>query len=161
MSKTAIDVTYRLATLADLELALNLMQEFYAIERIQFQESWTRPVLTEFLQNETYGQFWLVEANQAIAGYGIITFGYSLELGGRDALLDELYLRPAFQGQGLGSQMLELMETACRRQGIKVLSLVVDHHNPKARSLYERSGFRQPTRDILHKWLEPQPSMPS
>jgi ribosomal protein S18 acetylase RimI-like enzyme len=157
MSTKATEVTYRLATLADVEVALQLMQEFYAIENIPFQTAWTRPVLTEFLSTPTHGQFWLLEVGRSLAGYGILTFGYSLELGGRDALLDELYLRSAFRGQGLGTRTLDFLEQVCRDAGIRVLSLVVDHHNPKARSLYERVGFRQPNRDILHKWLGDEP----
>jgi ribosomal protein S18 acetylase RimI-like enzyme len=153
MTQAAIAATYRRATADDLETALQLMQEFYAIEHIEFRESFTRSVLTEFLSADQFGEFWLIEVNGAIAGYAIFTIGYSLEYGGRNFLVDELYLRETFRGQGLGSQTLNTLESHCQSLGLSVMYLVVDHNNPKARSVYERFGFKQPSRDILVKQL--------
>jgi GNAT superfamily N-acetyltransferase len=150
MTQTAI-AAYRRAMPNDFETALQLMQEFYAIEHIEFRESLTRSVLAEFLSSHQFGEFWLIEVEGAIAGYVIFTFGYSLEYGGRDFLVDELYLREPFRGQGIGTQTLNRLEDHCRYLGLSVMYLVVDHNNPKARSLYETVGFRQPSRDILVK----------
>ncbi|MGA1603306.1 MAG: GNAT family N-acetyltransferase [Prochlorothrix sp.] len=88
-------------------------------------------------------------AKSATIGYCILTFGYSVELHGRTALIDELYLPPADRGRGLGTQVLEALIQLCREQGIRMLELEVRRDNPKARGLYERLGFQQHSRDIL------------
>ncbi len=151
MTQAAIAATYRRATADDFDTCLQLMQEFYAIEHIEFRESFIRSVLTEFLSNHQFGEFWLIEVKGAIAGYVIFTFGYSLEYGGRDFLVDELYLRDTFRGQGIGTQTLNALEDYCRHLGLSVMYLVVDHNNPRARSVYENFGFKNPGRDILVK----------
>ena len=90
-----------------------------------------------------------LEEDSATIGYCILTFGYSLELHGRTALIDELYLPPALRGQGLGTQILQRVIQVCQEQGIRMLELEVRPDNPKARGLYERLGFRKHSRDIL------------
>ena len=53
------------------------------------------------LQNEAYGRVFLIELGEELAGYCVLTLGYSLEFRGVDAIVDELYLRAAYRGRGL------------------------------------------------------------
>lgn len=151
MSNAAIEVTYRSATLDEIDTVVQLMREFYRVERLEFEEAFTRSVLSEFLQTDAYGYLWLIEVGSAIAGYVAVAFGYSLELGGRDALIDELYLRDDFRGRGLGTRTLEAVQQRCQDLGVVAVHLVVDNENPRARSLYERVGFRVPSRTLMSK----------
>jgi ribosomal protein S18 acetylase RimI-like enzyme len=72
----------------------------------------------------------------------VLTLGWSLELGGRDAFIDELYVKPARRGRGLGTLALATAEAAARRRGVRALHLEVDVTNETARRLYQRVGFR-------------------
>ncbi len=51
-----------------------------------------------------------------------------------------LMLEPAFQGRGIGTQLVQLVQSEARAQGRYVL-LDVLHSNVDARRLYERLGF--------------------
>lgn len=44
-----------------------------------------------------------LEQEGKLAGYGQVSLTWSTEAGGMVVLLEELYLRPEFQGKGLGS----------------------------------------------------------
>lgn len=54
-----------------------------------------------------------------------------------DGELDDLYVLPAFQGKGIGSEILK----KCIKDSEKPLYLYVFSRNIRATSLYERFGF--------------------
>ncbi|MDA0267014.1 MAG: GNAT family N-acetyltransferase, partial [Cyanobacteria bacterium] len=67
---------------------------------------------------------------------------YSLEFGGRDAFIDEFYLRSDCRGRGLGTDTLALIKTEAMALGIRALHLEVAHSNLPAQRLYERAQFK-------------------
>lgn len=86
-------------------------------------------------------------------GYMVITLGFSVEAGGRDAFVDELYVESAMQGRGLGGRALVYAERVARDLGAQRLRLEVEYANEGARRLYERNGFIAHQRRILSKVL--------
>lgn len=56
--------------------------------------------MIQLLNNELMGQIWLIKYQNQAIGYVVLTFGYSLEDGGRDGWIDELYIQANYQGQG-------------------------------------------------------------
>ena len=64
-------------------------------------------------------------------------------------LLDELYLEPSARGRGLGGALLAAACDWARDRGAEVVRLEVNRHNPRAKALYLRCGFRDDDRDIL------------
>lgn len=97
---------------------------------------------------------WLVEEAGSPVGYLAIGVGFSIEVGGRDAFIDELYLDGSARGRGIGTRALEFAEVECRAMGVRRLCLEVERHNPDARRLYERAGFRDHERHLMSKWLD-------
>ena len=73
-------------------------------------------------------------------GYGVITWGYSLESGGREALLDELYVR--HRGAGVGTAALPAMIEAARAAGASRVFLETEAHNTRVRTFYAHLGFQ-------------------
>lgn len=143
----------RLATADDIPSLLVLMQEFYALEHLNFDLERQRSVLTSLLSNPEYGHVILIETEGAIVGYLVLTIGFSLEFHGRNGLLDELYVIPAFQRQGLGRSAIEFAVALLKAQGIAALRLEVDYSNTSACELYLQHGFRQHDRHLMTKWL--------
>ncbi|HEV7906436.1 MAG TPA: GNAT family N-acetyltransferase [Pyrinomonadaceae bacterium] len=141
------------ADASDAELLVELMREFYACEHLEFDERTARAALEQILRDRRFGVIQLIRVDGAAAGYLVLTFGFSLEFGGRDALVDELYLRENFRGHGLGKASLVLAESVCREEGIRALHLEVDRVNTRAQALYRQAGFRDHDRYLLTKWL--------
>jgi GNAT superfamily N-acetyltransferase len=83
----------------------------------------------------------------------IVGFGFSIEFGGKDALLDELFLLPQFRGLGLGSEAIAFAISLCKQDGVAALHLEADHFNERAHDLYLRLGFKDHKRHLMTKWL--------
>lgn len=138
---------------SDLDELLPLMREFYAGERLPFDEVVLRRALEELWTEPLHGNAWLARAHEEAVGYGVLCCGFSLEYGGRDAFVDELYVRPEWRDRGIGNRLLDAMEAHCRASGVAALHLEVDHGNPDGKRLYSRRGFVDHERHLMTKWL--------
>ena len=83
----------------------------------------------------------------------MITFGFSIEFGGRNAFVDELYVAPDHRAQGLGTTALEEAERVCREAGVQAMHLEVEFTNVDAKRLYARSGWVEHTRHLMTRKL--------
>ncbi len=137
------------ATQNDLQDLLNLVRAYHAFENIErSDEERTQALLPLLSDNAREGGVWLVhESGQAI-GYIALCFGYSIELGGRDAFIDELFVAESHRGHGIGSAVLDAIKEIARESGIRALHLEVARNNARARSIYATKGFE--SRDKYH-----------
>jgi ribosomal protein S18 acetylase RimI-like enzyme len=129
------------------------MREFYAIEHLAFDEQSIRVSLRQLISNESYGRVFIARPEDGVAGYAVLTYGFSLEFRGRNALVDELYVREEFRGRGIGRSILRHLEEFCRGQQICALRLEVARANTGAQSLYRREGYMDHDRYLLTKRL--------
>jgi len=153
----AAETSLREAGEMDLAQLLGFVRALWEHERLLFVEASVARTLRELLASPQLGRVWIVEARGEAAGYAVLTFGFSLEYGGRIALLDEFFLRPERRGGGLGGRVMTLLEAACRRLGIGTLHLEVNRTNEVGRALYARRGFGGGDRLFLTKWLDGKP----
>ena len=140
--------------LSDIDELLPLMREFYAGERLPYDEAVLRRALAELWAEPLHGGAWLAREDKEAVGYGILCCGFSLEYGGRDAFVDELYVRPEWRDRGIGNRLLDAMEARCRDSKVAALHLEVDHDNPHGKRLYSRRGFVDHRRHLMTKWLD-------
>jgi ribosomal protein S18 acetylase RimI-like enzyme len=148
-----MEPSFRTADTSDTETLVEMMRDFNAHERIAFDEGQVRAVLSQLFANDSYGLPCLVLLNEEVAGYVVVTFGFSIEFRGRDAFIDELYVKDEFRGLGLGSAALRYAEGVCRTRGVRALHLEVERQNTRAQSVYRRAGFLDHDRYLLTKWL--------
>jgi GNAT superfamily N-acetyltransferase len=137
-----LKINYRSARQADLPLLLELVQEFHEFEELPFDLSLDRTALDQIVMDPLLGRIWLIYESSNVIGYVIVTFGYSLEYRGREACVDELYLRPAYRRRGIGSQTLQFVESECRSLNVNFLSLEVYRDNNSAQIVYRKAGFK-------------------
>lgn len=133
---------------------LKMIEEFYLIEKIPYEKEILRGCLQDMLKNPALGTVRLVMYDNAPAGYFVLTFGYSLEYHGRNAVLDEFYIREAYQGKGAGTRCLKYIDEYCIQENIIAVHLVVDRVNARAKELYHRNGYEVHDRYLMSKWIE-------
>ena len=138
---------------ADLEAILALMKDYYTYDGHAFDQTSARRGLADLLNDPDKGQAWLILNDDEIAGYAVICFGYSLEYGGRDAFLDEFFLRDPFRGRGLGRWAMAQIEQQARQAGAQALHLQVIASNRRAEKLYRAMGYEERDRITLSKKL--------
>ncbi len=144
---------FRPATLSDVEAILALQHAYYDEEGYPFVETEARVALTRLVADSSLGRAWVAEQDQRAIAYAVLTLGYSLEYRGRDAFVDEIYVAPVHRGRGLGRQALQVMESACRSEGVRALHLEVELENQSAGELYRSVGFRDHARRLMTKLL--------
>ncbi len=99
------------------------MREFYELDHLTFDEPAARAALQQVLANDSLGRVWLIQADGNPIGYIALTLGFSLEFHGRDAFIDEIYIRAEYRGRGIGGRAIEFVEDACRSLEVRVLHL--------------------------------------
>jgi GNAT superfamily N-acetyltransferase len=136
-----------------LETALDLMGNLYAGAGDAYDRPRARRAAQWLLEHPAGGGVWLIRGGAEIAGYLVVTACFSLEFGGEFGLLDELYLEPAWRGQGIGPRAIEFASAWCVARGMQALRLEVARDNQHALRIYERAGFIAHNRDLMTKWL--------
>lgn len=130
-----------LATPEHLERVVALCAAFHAEEGIEMSDETRRGGLVPLLDGIPHGAVYLLGPPKAPIGYVVITFGWSVEFGGLDAIIDELYIRPGVRGRGIATEALLALPRALSAAGLRAIHLEVDHTNAPAIKLYKRVGF--------------------
>jgi ribosomal protein S18 acetylase RimI-like enzyme len=141
---------------ADCDPLVDLMATFYSEADYAFDEEIARGALARLLGDPSLGAVWTFRDDETLAGYLVVTFGFSLEFHGRCGIVDELFVLPEHRGQGLGAAALAVAEDFCRDAGVAALRLEVEHENETALALYRKQGFREHPRHLMTKWLAPK-----
>lgn len=130
------------ATIDNLPQILPLVQAYHAFEAINMTDAHRKQAVSNLLSNQSLGDIWHISLDNQSAGYLALTFGYSIEFGGKDAFIDEFYIRPQFRGQGLGTQALRFIKTATKSHNICALHLEVARDNQRAQRFYTQAQFQ-------------------
>ncbi|MEM8968765.1 MAG: GNAT family N-acetyltransferase [Bacteroidota bacterium] len=146
-----MEISFKNAQSEDIPQILEMMSEFYAIDHYSFDAAINEKNLTEFINSPTLGRLYLIREEATTVGYIVLTFGFSFEYGGRDAFIDEFFLKATHRRKGIGTQTMELIEKEATKLAIKVLHLEVETHNTFANRLYIRQGFARNKRSLLTK----------
>ncbi len=148
-----MDISFRLADVADIDLLAEFMREYYEFDHLAFDERVARFALRKILSDASFGRIWLIQKAESPIGYVVLTFGFSLVYGGRDAFIDEFYIRAEHRGHGIGRRSLEFVEDACRALGVQALHLEVERDNTNAQAVYRKFGFEDHAQYLMTKWV--------
>ena len=118
----------------DRDELLELIAEFYEVDNHPFNHDTVVQGLLPLLESDEYGIVLITEG-----GYAVLVWSYSLESGGRDALLDEIYVRD--RGRGTGRELMERVFAEMRERGLSGIFLETEPHNDRARDFYAGLGF--------------------
>ena len=143
----------RTATLADAPAILEMMDYFNRHEDIAFDRDSFAPRLATLVADPTLGGALFFTVDGAAVGYAVVTYGYDLEYGGRDAFLTELFIVDGARGQGVGKRGLAAAEAYAKDGGAHALHLLVRHDNAMARALYDGAGYHAEPRVVMTKPL--------
>jgi len=125
----------------DLDELIPLVREYHAFEGIHMPEAARREAVAHLLGDPGLGGIWGIAVENGWIGYIALTYGYSIEFRGRDAFIDEFFIRASRRGRGLGGAVLELIRVEAAALGLKALHLEVARGNRAARRLYAQHGF--------------------
>ncbi|HXY24068.1 MAG TPA: GNAT family N-acetyltransferase [Candidatus Acidoferrum sp.] len=150
------ELEFREAALQDEAALMPMMRSLAEQEpgKIVFDEAIARATFRRFLTLPQFGRIWLVFDGVDLAGYIILTIGFSFEFHGHDAFIDELYIAPAYRRRGFGRRAVEYVEQMAREMGVNAIHLEVDDGNDPALELYRRTGYEDHDRFLMTKWVD-------
>ena len=138
-----------LARPENLDRLLPLAAAFHAEMGIAADDDPRRRALMPLLEGSPFGAVYLMGPQRAPIGYVVLTFGWSVEYGGMDAFVDELYIRPGVRRRGIALEALNGLRNMLRSAGIVGLHLEVDKGDAATQALYRKAGFRLHERYVL------------
>ena len=98
------------------------------------------------------GRFIVFAKATEIAGYAIVIYFWSNELGGNVLYIDELFVKKAWRNCGIATRFFDAISS--NEQGaVKALQLEVTPSNEQAMSYYKRLGFGSSKNSHLLKSL--------
>ena len=143
----------RRATAADAPALLQMSRDFHVEDGAPLDAA-AEATIAHVAAGEPLAPAYMLEYGPDLAGFFILTLGYSVENGGMDGFIDDLYLLPAWRGQGLGRAAVTLAMQAARAAGIRALLLEVEADNSRAYELYRKMGFTDTRRRLLRQMMD-------
>lgn len=132
----------KVAKAADVDILQSVVRQYHQFENIEMSDSARTQAITPLLGMNPLGRIWLILSSGEIIGYIALCFGYSIKFGGKDAFIDEFYIKEAVRGQGIGEAVLTAIKKEANKLGIVAIHLEVARSNNKAKKLYSKTGFR-------------------
>jgi GNAT superfamily N-acetyltransferase len=97
--------------------------------------------LGPLLDGSPHGAIWLIGPVRAPLGYVLVSFGWSVTLGGSEGWVDEVFIRPSVRRRGIGTEVLHSIAVALSKGGVKALHVRVPHDADVTQRFCERVGF--------------------
>ena len=132
-------MSVRRAQESDLDALMRLGQRYCAADRAAWVPERARLGFLGLLHDDDNGVVLVCEAADEVIGYAVLTWGWSIECGGRESLLDEMYVDEP--GQGYGSELLEAVVAAAKEHGAARVFLETEAANADARDFWLKRGF--------------------
>ncbi len=129
------------ASLSDIPLLVELMTEFYAEANYPLDRQWATNSFTTILDRPNFGSVWLLRQHGQPAGYLVLTIRFSMEYGGLDGFIDDLFVRSAHRRSGVASAGLSLLFAECHRRQVRALHVEVAPDNVAANATYIKFGM--------------------
>ncbi len=129
------DIKIRRATQQDAPAFASCIDAAYSIYASRINDL---PAVSEGIAADVENHLvWVAVSGTSIAG------GVVLILTVDFALLANIAVDPKWSGKGLGRRLMELVETECRKTGIREMRLSTHVQMPENIRFYERLGWRQ------------------
>jgi GNAT superfamily N-acetyltransferase len=145
-------LTIEAATPADVPLILSLIHELAEYEKLVHESVATAASMTESLFGpRPCAEALIARCGGTPAGFALFFHNFSTFLGKKGLYLEDLFVRPAFRGRGIGKAVLvHLAGLALERDCGRFEWAVLDWNRP-ARDFYESLGAEAKSDWIIHR----------
>ena len=122
---------------------MDLSREFYDSDAVlhSIPASYREETWKEMMRSEEFVKGYILEKDGIEAGYGLTSYTFSQEAGGRVVWLEELYIRPEYRCHGLGKEFFRYVDEKVAPT-VKRLRLEIEPDNLRAKKLYLAMGYK-------------------
>lgn len=130
-------ITIRRATATDIPVMVGLLEELFGIEEDFEVDPGSQHRGLELMFARPEDRCVLVaDTGTMVVGMCTLQVVISTAMGGPAGLLEDLVVAGAYRDQGIGSRLLESMESWCISRHIARIQLLADAHNTQALDFY-------------------------
>lgn len=122
--------------------AVNLLAAQMREHKIPISRKRITNAVHDIVSHPERGFILLACVNGEGVGVAYVSFTYTLEHGGLNSWLDELYVLPGHRGMGIGKKLLLVARRRAHKLGCAAMDLEVEESHRRASHLYARDGFR-------------------
>lgn len=135
-------VTFREISEKDAKIFFTMAEEFYHSPAVlhPVPSLYHSIAFSEMMRSHHYLEGYIFEYKDQAVGFAVTNRMMQHEMGGIVVWVEELYIRPSYQGKGLGSFFLRWLETKLQGKAAAI-RLETEPENTRARVLYERLGY--------------------
>ena len=130
----------RLMTINDKDAVIDMMRIFYTSPAVLSNGS--EEIFVNDVENcvndNPYLEGYIIENDNEIQGYVMLAKSYSTEFGKPCIWIEDLYIKEAYRGMGIGSMALKFVE---EKYPNALLRLEVEEENERAVNTYKKCGF--------------------
>lgn len=119
-----------------------MCREFYSGDAVlhPVPEDYFQRTFDALMNHTPFAAAYFIEQDGETAGYALLAKSFSQEAGGAVIWIEELYIRPQFQGKGLGTAFFRFLE-AQNDGTVKRYRLEYEPDNVRGAALYRRLGY--------------------
>ena len=156
------EVTFRFAKEEDMGALLGLIRELAAYEHLSHEVTADEGTLRSSLfGSPKVAEAILAEANGMAVGYAIFFHNFSTFKGKAGLYLEDIFVKPAFRGRGIGKRLFCRVAAIARERGCVRMEWAALNWNEPAIRFYRRFGT-EPLNEwtvfrVTEEWLEKMP----
>ena len=112
--------------------------------------------LMKIISDPAVGEILVIRSvpDDRICGMVSLLYTISTALGGRVAVLEDMFIVPFYRRKGLGSMLISGAVSHAQRNGLLRISLLTDSDNHQAVSFYEKNNFKKSQMQVMRILLE-------
>ena len=124
----------------DRKQVLEMMRVFYASPAVwsNGSEEIFEADFTACISDSPFLEGYIFESAEEIQGYAMVAKSFSTEFGKPCVWIEDIYVKDAYRGLGIGSRFLKFIES---KYPDAILRLEVEEENERAVNVYQKCGF--------------------
>ena len=147
-------VTIRKAESGDEAVVMQLIRELAEYEKIAHEVIATEETIRESLfGRRPAAEAILAHRGGAVAGFAVFFRNFSTFVGRPGIYIEDIYVRPALRGSGVGRALLRHIAGIAKTNGLGRIEFAVLDWNP-ARGFYEHLGARAMNDWVFYRFTE-------
>lgn len=135
-----MDIIIRNMEERDRSEVIEMMRVFYASPAVlsNGSEEIFKADFDNCVSDSPYLEGYVFEIGNEIIGYGMLAKSFSTEFGKECIWIEDIYMREAFRGIGIGSRFFDLIN---KKYPEAIMRLEVEEENERAIHVYKKNGF--------------------
>jgi len=139
-----MSVTLRDFKEQDLDRYLQLSRDFYSSDAVDHAvpEKFFRHTFEACIKKSPYARGLMIEYEGKSAGYLLLSFTHSNEVGGLVVLIEEVLICPEYRGKGIAGKVFDFLSKEYDGK-VSRYRLEVTRHNRHAIEIYKHYGYQE------------------